>query len=60
MQWICPKCHGRSLIPGKCWLCNETLQPAPQMPTVIETILSDPKALASALDLANTLIKKLL
>ena len=59
MRWECPKCHGKSLIPGKCLLCNETLQPAAQMPKVVQRILNDPKALRATLELANTLAKKL-
>lgn len=60
MQFICPKCYARYLTPGKCWLCGEVLQPVPQVSKVIQTIVNDPKALAAALELANTVIKKLL
>jgi len=57
MQWMCPKCYGKSFIPGKCWYCNETLVPAPSIPKVISTIIDDPQALTAALELTTYALK---
>ena len=60
MKWRCPKHNFLYFTPGRCWLCGEMLEPVPALPNIVKNILADQKALTAALQLANTLVKRLL
>lgn len=61
MKWQCQH-HKRFIYfaPGYCLICHSRLEPVPTMPKVVQSIVSDPKLLNTALELANMLLKGVL
>ena len=62
MNWQCPN-HKTFVYfaPGRCLLCQQLLQPVePIKAKRLKALVSDPKTLTATLEVANTLLRRLL